>query len=307
MNFLKFEGRIVILDDGTPQKYLDKIQQLFPDVEIKKSPYYEEKSNAILLGKDLKKVIPAMFWKEEVLKGTERFILLEDDMWFSKQVDIKVFDNEAEVSQVDMIKFLWLKNPKLISKKIIHQTKNFNIIQPKVLTQTPFLFESIFRTNRFKLGSVFRRLCSYDTELLKYYQLYVVAGGVFSKRYYETAWKSTKNTVDELLQIQEVISNLNNFKLGNTRTEIIKATYKFTASTIDKEKYGNKLDVFKLNKLLNEAWINEDYYNITDFENDVSSKWIEKCCQKTSVNYADWEQWYEQFKKSYENIGCIIV
>lgn len=56
-----FNGRIVVLDDGTPQRYLDKITELFPNIEIVKSPYYEQKSNDISLNKVPEKVIPANF------------------------------------------------------------------------------------------------------------------------------------------------------------------------------------------------------------------------------------------------------
>src|SRR5690554_5584840 len=90
-----FNGRIVVLDDGTPQKYLDKIKQLFPEIEIIKSPYYEQKNESILRNEIPVKLIPAMFWKEEVLKGSEHFILLEDDMWFSVRVDFREIIKEV--------------------------------------------------------------------------------------------------------------------------------------------------------------------------------------------------------------------
>ena len=40
--------KITILDDGTPQKYLDKIQQKHSEITILKSALYDEKSNAII-------------------------------------------------------------------------------------------------------------------------------------------------------------------------------------------------------------------------------------------------------------------
>src|SRR5690554_1226592 len=94
-NLLGFDGKIIVLDDGTPQKYLQKIQQLYPEVQVRKSPYYEQKNESILRNEIPVKLIPAMFWKEEVLKGSEHFILLEDDMWFSVRVDFREIIKEV--------------------------------------------------------------------------------------------------------------------------------------------------------------------------------------------------------------------
>ena len=99
-----FNGTLVVLDDGTPKKYLDKIQQLYPEIKIKKSPFYDQKSEAILSNKVPEKIIPANFWRDEVLKGSERFILIEDDMWFTNHIDFIDFSNQINDMQMDMVK-----------------------------------------------------------------------------------------------------------------------------------------------------------------------------------------------------------
>ncbi|MEG0931786.1 hypothetical protein [Algoriella sp.] len=300
-----FDGRIVVLDDGTPQKYLDKISELFPDVQIVKSPYYEQKSKDILSNKTPEKVIPANFWRDEVLKGTEYFILLEDDMWFNQPINYKDFTKNIYDLKMDMIKFLWLKNSKLISDNIIQKTDYFNIVQPKVLTKNHFLFDAIFRTNKFKLGSLAIKLFNHKLELLKYYHLYMVAGGVFSKRYYDTCWKSSQNNVDELKQISQLLkSKINSFNLGNTKNEILKTTIKFTASDIQKEKFATVLDVFKFNSILNEAWYNNQNTEYINFTDDVSDEWIKNCCVNSDVKFEFWQNWYNDVKKNYELMGC---
>ena len=299
-----FSGRIVVLDDGTPQKYLDKIVGLFPEVQIIKSPYYEQKSKDISLNKVPEKVIPADFWRDEVLKGSEYFILLEDDMWFTQPINYKDFSKNVYDLKMDMIKFLWLKNSKLISDKIIQKREYFNIVQPKVLTKNHFLFDAIFRTNKFKLGSLVIKLFNYKLELLKYYHLYMVAGGVFSKRYYENAWENSQNKVDELGNISKVLHKINDFKLGNTKSEIIKTTIKFTASDIQKEKFANSLDVFKFNYILNENWYKNKSHESINFTLDVSDEWIKNCCDNSDIKFEVWQNWYTNVKKNYELMGC---
>lgn len=298
-----FDGRIIVLDDGTPQKYLDKIVELFPEVQIEKSPYYEQKSKDILSNKTPEKVIPANFWSDEVLKGSEYFILLEDDMWFTQPINYKDFTKDVYDLKMDMIKFLWLKNPNLISDNIIQKTEYFNIVQPKVLTKNPFLFDAIFRTNKFKLGSLVSKLFNHKLELLKYYHLYMVAGGVFSKRYYQNTWKNTKNKVDELANVSDVLKTINKYKLGNTQKEFLKTTIKSTASDIEKEKLINSLDVFKFNSILNKDWYNKSNESI-NFTDDVSTKWIKDCCMNSDINFEVWQNWYNDVKKNYELMGC---
>ena len=299
-----FSGRIVVLDDGTPQKYLDKIVGLFPEVQIIKSPYYEQKSKDISLNKVPEKVIPADFWRDEVLKGSEYFILLEDDMWFIQSINYKDFTKEVYDLKMDMIKFLWLKNTKLISDNIIKRTEYFNIVKPKVLIKNPFLFDAVFRTNKFKLGSLAIKLFNHKLELLKYYHLYMVAGGVFSKRYYQACWKSNQNNVDEIKQISQLLKSKIDSNIGNCKIEILRATYKFTSSNIEKEKFGNLLDIYHFNSVLNEAWLNDKSYKISDFKNDISNDWIKNCCVNSEIKFEVWQNWYNDVKKNYELIGC---
>lgn len=305
-----FNGRIVVLDDGTPQKYLDKINHLFPHVEIVKSPYYEQKSNDISLNKVPEKVIPANFWRDEVLRGSEYFILLEDDMWFTQPINYKNFVKDIYDLKMDMVKFMWLKNNVLISDGIIQTTEYFKLVDPKVLTKNYFLFDAFFRTNKWKLGSIAKRLFQHKEELLKYYQLYIVAGGIFSKRYYNACWKLDQNNVDELKQISQLLSSKIPFRTGNSNQEILKATYKTTATLISKDHLCATVDIFKINKFLNEEWLKGNSYDISDFEKDIPTEWMKKCIVNNDILntnlFAEWEIWYKAFSLSYKKIGCDV-
>jgi len=303
-----FNGKVVVLDDGTPDKYLKKIKASFPEVEIRKSPYYKEKSTAIEDKIYTEKKIPAAFWREEVLKGSEYFILLEDDMWFHEQLDYVLFKSEIEREQMDMVKFMWLKNELLVSKNVMKEFRYFSTVNPVVLTYNPAVFYAVFVKNRFRLREILSKsgMVDFNKEILRYYHIFIVAGGVFSKRYYENVWNHTQNRVDEFLQIRQVLKDIKKYRFGHTNSELIKATYKFTASSIDKERFGNELDVLEFNGILNEAWFRNESYGIDDFANDISDNWIKNCCVGENVKFEVWQDWYLKFKKSYENIGCRI-
>lgn len=303
-----FNGKVVVLDDGTPDKYLKKIKTLFPEIEIRKSPYYHEKNRAIEDKQSIEKRIPAAFWREEVLKGSEYFILLEDDMWFEKHWDYTLFKSEIEREQMDMVKFMWLKNELLISQNVKRKFRYFGIIDPVLLTRSPLIFHAVFVRNRFRLREILSKfgMVDFDKEILKYYHIFIVAGGAFSKKYYENVWSHTQNKVDEFLQISQVLKHIKRYRFGHTNDELIKATYKFTASSIDKERFGNELDVLEFNRILNEAWLHNKTYDINDFANDIPDNWIKSCCIGENVKFEVWQDWYAKFKKSYENIGCRI-
>ena len=307
-NLIGFHGKTVVLDDGTPEKYLHKMRTLFPWVEIKKSPSYQKKSQAIAENKIPEKVIPAMFWKEEIMKGSETFILLEDDMWFVKKVHIPYFSTQVEDASMDMIKFMWLKNDQLIGQKVVEKQSDFQVISPRLITRNSKTFDRLFIENSI-LSKVFWKAKDKEKELLQYFQMYIVAGGVFSKRYYQSCWANYQNKVDEMQQIKQLLSSQHTFRVGNTYDELIKATYKTTASGIAKDTFGNPLDIFAFNWILNEAWYQGSTYPIADFTMDIPTQWIEKCLTQAnhpSVNFVNWLRWYDRFKKSYQKIGCVI-
>jgi len=300
-----FDGKIVVLDDGTPQKFLNKIQELFPEIFIVKSPDYNQKTKNILARIETQNIIPATFWRDEVLKGSDHFILLEDDMWFSKPINYKEFTTEVEHNNLDMTKFMWLRNPKLISTNIINKSKYFYIVQPKVLTENDFLFNALFRTNNWRLGSLSKKVINHNEELLKYYHLYSVAGAVFSKKYYKNTWKDHKNKVDELYNISAVLKNIRSYRFAHSTTEIIKTTLKFKATNTSKKNDTERFDVFEFNYKLNEYWYNNHREPI-NFNDDISDEWICKFCEHNNISFKSWQNWYSNIKKSYELLGCSI-
>ncbi|RZM21994.1 MAG: hypothetical protein EOO88_30815 [Pedobacter sp.] len=95
---------IKILDDGTPKKYLDKIQAKYPEVEISLSNSYEEKTMAIaenlISGKPINGFdIPTKFWYNNVEKASKYVIVTEDDVWFTQAVNVDQLVLQADESE----------------------------------------------------------------------------------------------------------------------------------------------------------------------------------------------------------------
>lgn len=85
--------QIIILDDGTPKKYLDKIQNLYPSVKIQVSENYEKKAKGveenISLGKNIDSFnIPTDLWFNAVKNASEYCIITEEDVWFTQEINV---------------------------------------------------------------------------------------------------------------------------------------------------------------------------------------------------------------------------
>ncbi|MDN3706408.1 hypothetical protein QW060_22010 [Myroides ceti] len=306
-------SRIVVMDDGTPQIYVEKLKNKYPDICFEFSVNYAEKSADILAGRYPKKEIPASLWKGCIEKGTPYFVLLEDDMWFTDFIDLKIVHQNLSDEHMSMVKFMWLNNKKLISPFVVQQESSFLITAPKLTTYKAVHFKRFFIENKYKVYSIAKRLgINCDDLLLAYYQIYIVAGGAFSKDYYNACWNQKQKTVNELSQIHQLLKARKKIelKVGHSFKEIIKASYKTTASSQNKEHLKDEFDVYQLNALLNKAWYADEMYELKDFQNDIPDAWIEKVLLHYTSDqhlYFLWKEWYKKFKQTYEEIGCSII
>lgn len=301
-------GRIVVLDDGTPQQYLDKIQEKYPQIEINKSDLYEKKSQN--LTESYNGEIPIHFWVESTKKSSDYFLLLEDDFWFKEDLNLTELENELIQDNTVFLKLFWLGNPKLVSQNIVEQKSLYNIVRPKLLTKSPFLFKKIFKTFGFRFNDLMRFLGLYTNERnLAYYHIYSVAGSVFKKDYFVSLWKNNDGKVDEGLQIKSALEYLklnSNSKIAHSKKEYFQTGFS-TAATLTHKKYeGIELDIFKVNKILNEAWFNNDFDIVSSLPNDISSIEIERILKNGDGTelFLEWSKWHSLFKKQYQKLGC---
>lgn len=180
--------KITILDDGTPQKYLDKIQELHPEVTILKSENYKDKEQAIKdnleQGKEINGFqIPTKLWKNAVQEASEYFIITEDDVWFTENVDIDQLRENAQSHNISLLKLGWLGNTKdlqWVDKKSINDT--LDSIYPKDLFLSNPLVMDWFFYNKFKFFSLLFKLKLVDNETpLKYWALNSILMGFWKK------------------------------------------------------------------------------------------------------------------------------
>jgi len=315
LNVLDSDFNIIVLDDGTPQKHLDKLVEKYPEIKILKSDLFIEKSNAIENGdSNVNPKIPIDLWISAAENASNYFLLIEDDFWLTQSIHLNNKSSQLESDKINMLKLFWLGNPKLVPKKSDKCNNDYSIFSPNLFTTNPILFNFIFRIHRFKIRKILTILKIYSFErLLEYYTIYSTSGSIFNKKYFLKLWKNHHNNVDELLQLNNAVQFINSNKkphfFGFTNSELMKTGFLSSASNQNK-KYDNvNFDLFIFNKIINEAWFNDVFDPMENYPNDLSSTKIEELlveANQTNATSFEWKKWVSEFKNQYLSFGCTV-
>jgi hypothetical protein len=312
--FLKnHDGNIIVIDDGTPIKYLNKIQKLFPKVSIVQTEFYNKKNFEIVInsGKQIPE-IPINSWIETIKKVSDYFLLLEDDIWFTQTLDFNKLADFIQNKNVAMVKMNWLSNESIINAQTLNSNNFFLEYKPKVITENPFFYKLIFNSHRFGISKIFKLLKLNTTQnILPYYSIYSVAGVLFSKDYFLNLWNGHTNKVNEQLQIINALKYYQNHNSVFIRTqkEIVSTGFMSSATNFYKKSSKTDFDMMKFNAVLNLHWYEESFNVYDDLENDLSENAISAILiseNNPKIKLENWKKWVEDFKNLYINLGCKI-
>lgn len=307
-----FDGKIVVIDDGTPKKYLDKLSLKYPDVVIEKTDFYEVKSNYIEGKQELfEKRIPIDSWLKTVRDSSDYFLLIEDDMCVTKTVDWNNLKNFIGVEKPLLLKLFWLGNNSLIASNKEQNKDNYVVYEPKLISKSLFVFK-LFSFDRFKfrLFTEFIGLYSLQNKL-NYYAIYSVAGAIFKKAYFLNLWNDNDGHVNEDLQLGNAlryIKKQNKSCFARFKDETLMTSFISSATNFSRD-YDKEFDMFAFNKILNDAWHDNLISFNRDYSSDISVQIIEKeltSMDISSVFIEKWKVWVESFKNQYKNLGCLV-
>ncbi len=310
------DGKIVILDDGTPPIYLNKITEKYPYVTIKKSESYDLKQQFTTKGICPSTYeIPIKLWIEGAREATENFIMLEDDIWFTDDFDCLATVIDIKSDNVMMTKLHWLGNSIINQNKYKTLKNNLILIKPKLFTIVPALYYLIFyKFDKFKIRKTFRFLrINTRKKHLAYYSIYAVAGVIFNREYFLKLWANHENKIDEGLQIYNAVKiyqkNKNTNQFAIYKNEILKTGFTSSATNQYKEHYLGNVDMFIFNKMLNDAWLSNQLDTIKSLPKDIDIDSINHILNNNSnskITATDWQNWMQDFKTEYRVFGCII-
>lgn len=314
--YVSGDYQITVLDDGTPETYLEKIVRKHPEVTIKRSENYKEKALAIqdnlVSGKRINGFnIPTKLWYDAAKSGSEYFIMTEDDVWFTSPVDLNILSNEAKANHIRLIKLGWLGNYNddnfLTLKRLgTHLTA---VMPPKLFLSGPMVMDWYFY-NKFKFFTILYKAGLADNYTKrKYWTLNTILMGFWDKNYWLYIWKDAQGKVDEKQQLRNAAIFYRKHKseenfITRLNSEAMKTTFKSSA-TNSYHQYGKNFDVNYFNHLLNEAWLNGDFDVMMGFPKDFPTEYFEKFLDD-KVDREEMHAWIEKFKNQYKSLGCEV-
>jgi glycosyltransferase involved in cell wall biosynthesis len=305
------EFTIKILDDGTPDIYLAKIQADFPDVQLYRSPGYARKATAIerhLRGEERYAIreIPADFWCSMVEQTSRYFLLTEDDIWLTRPVDTAEMETTMAAQNMVLLKLTWQGNPYMIAGEKKRASATIEQVIPAISR-----YEQVVFLNKYKVRSVlyrlgfFRNLMKYQ---VKFYTLYSVAAACFEKDYWLSLWQGVENVVLEETQLGRAYAWFATHRstYGKLLDESTQTSYiSSTANSFQEISF----DMFRFNHCLNEAWL-EGKLNVQEgYPKDFSVSYLKQFLgtgPESEQLYQDWLSWIERFKAGYRKVGCEV-
>lgn len=314
--YVKGNYKIVVLDDGTPKKYLDKIRTTFPEVEIRLSEQYVQKVKVIQenleTGKEIDGFqIPTNLWYEAVQKATDYVLVTEDDVWFIEKIQLNELVSQMRNHKVDLLKLGWLGHLKPNSfgdsMELTHSMVAENL--KGIFTSNQFVMDLVMY-NKFKFFSLMYRLGIMDNETKrKYWTLNSILMGLWRKEYWLYVWKDADHKVDEKQQLRNAAVWLHKNKsnpnmVGLTKNNNLRTTFQSSA-TNSYHKYNVDFDVNYFNHLLNEAWLKDDFDSMENFPKDFSIDYLDQFLDE-KVKREEFHTWVEKFKNQYRNVGVQI-
>lgn len=313
--YARGDFKIIIIDDGTPERYLEKIKEKYPDIVIKKTTLADKKSKYFknIFDKNNSKVIgfPAKDWIKTVEESSSEYIFVtEDDVWLTQEIDFNKYIEEMHYYNISLLKISWQG---ISSKGLSVEnplTKNILQILPiKMITPSKKMIHNIF-FNKWKIKSILHRLGIIDATLFKkYYLLISISMGIYKKEYWLKTWENIDGDYMELNQLSNVGSKYNkNTIIARSNEEFLKTTY-ISSATMHDHKTSSDFDIDYFNFILNEEWYNFQLDPYNNFPNDFSEKYIENFLEKYNYKEAsviDWRYWRNDFKQYFINAGAKV-
>lgn len=315
---VKGNFELKILDDGTPTKYLGIIKSKFPEAKIITSAQYPDKIQAIedhiTMGKKIDGfAIPTDLWYNEVKSSADYVLVTEDDVWFTKKINLDAIVKEMQHYQIPLVKLGWLgmrndeaycKNQKL--------TDHLDDFTPKGLFTSNKLVMDWFMFNKYKFFTVLYKLGIVDnTTKEKYWSINSILMGLYDKKYWLAIWKDAAGRVDEKQQLRNAAAWYNRNKkalFAKASVEVMKTTFQSSA-TGSYHEYDSRLDVNRFNYIINEAWFQGQFDVMENYPKDFSEPYIRSFLDQVNhpdSQYSEWMAWAEKFKNQYRNIGAEV-
>ncbi|MGV0924512.1 glycosyltransferase family 2 protein [Empedobacter tilapiae] len=304
---------IIVLDDGTPQKYLDKIKEKYPNVIFKFSSYRNGKIEKI--NRHFQEIeqyhdtrIPTDLWYNAIAESSDILIITEDDVWFVENFDMSFYANEMKQYGIQILK-MGRDTTKTINYSLTDTIAYHN---PKYIIKSQKLY-NVLLNNSFDIRNKLTKLNllpkHWRNELWK---MYDIPMAMMRKDYLLYIWKDKYRRVVEDLQLANAvgwdIKTKGTTKYTLLKNRAMKTSYR-TSASFNSFNIEENFDLIKLNYILNELWYNDEFDSYENYPNDFSIEYIYKTLiEFESQLFADnWKKWTEGFMEMHKISFNLII
>lgn len=304
---------IVVLDDGTPDRYLQKIHELFPNIKILKSDLHARKSQGIAdhlaqRGDYNIKTIPSGFSVNSIENVSDIFLLMEEDAWFTGAISVDEVAQLMTARNIVTLKLFWCRNEDIVKGEKIKINSEVEEVIPELPVHSSTFF-SVLMSDKFRLRSLLRRSGLLTKKfLLPYYGLYTVSSAFFRKDYWLALWDDAGSKVNEEHQLVNAVrwkADHRETRYAKTISEKVTTTY--LVSSVSHLQTA-KFDFITFNHFMNEAWLDGSLNATENLPHDFGVAYLEKFLPTASsrIDVAGWKRWIHEFQKQFRDQGCKI-
>lgn len=311
---VKGDYKITILDDGTPEIYLARIKEKFPNIRIVKSRAYDKKVELIANHLSSKKKyqsssVPVESWKNFINECSNHFLLLEEDCWITNEISMDFFEKIMIEENLLIVKLGWNNNQSMVNGNKIKLNNEIDELIPKLPIHSLFIMTPYFK-NFLKIKSILNKLDLVTVKsLLPYYQLYTVSSAFFNKKYWKYLWQDANSNIDEPSQLLRALMWYNKDNIGRyAKSNVEYAKTSFLTASTNRFRITN-FDMIRLNHILNHSWLNMELDANQNFPDDFDLDYLQQFVTKYNdplCTISNWNKWIEIFKGIHINAGSII-
>lgn len=321
----KFAGqtvdRVIISDDGTPDRYLNEIALRYPNLILVKSGRVIDESVHGGAGQSVNLARAIKCWREAVEQvRTDYFLLLEEDFWLTAPADLAVI---ADIMKREKTVFLSAMPGNIHFEELpdVDYTQcdtTFRIGRPTFLNQSlaniGFQYIQLSQFSQYKMRFLAWRLARRlwlhpKNQWIKNYQVYGVAGAIFERRWWLDLWDDDQAEIDEGLQIDRALKSLlanPELTVGYIDSQMLKTTVR-SSSTESTLEGRPRFAVSMMNKTLNEAWL-YDCWMVGDHDSDLAVTEISQVFASSGLEESfseEWISWWRSIELDRKRLGFI--
>ncbi len=311
--FMKGSYRVHVLDDGTPERYLEKIRAMFPDVSITRSGRHAHKSAAIerhvTRGEAFgAHALPVDMWTRAVQACSTHFLMLEEDSWLVGEMEADALLRYADDQRVACLKLGWNNNPRVGGRTENKAGSLFQLITERPMVTHPTVARMML-TNRWVRAATARLGGPLERARLSFYPLYSVSSAIFDRLYWLYVWHNAPDHVNENAQLLRALAWLR----AHPESQYARLSQERVHTSFITTSYGRlrlyPFDMLRLNHWLNEAWLagRLDARAGLPGDFDVAAlKEIVAAAGDPRCRVEDWEAWMAHFRALHRAVGSEV-